>query len=61
MSKQQDKKKGDNENGDRYKGDAGNFTSLDADDGPGPQKCNNICLQNVNSCRRMDSICDRNP
>lgn len=38
MSK--DKKKTDNDNNDRYKGDAGNFTTLDnGDDTPGPQKC----------------------
>jgi hypothetical protein len=31
-----DKKKPDNDNAERYKGDDGKFTSLDADDGPGP-------------------------
>lgn len=31
-----DKKKSENDNADRYKGEAGNFTSLESDEGPGP-------------------------
>ena len=31
-----DKKKIENDNPDRYKGEAGNFTALDSEEGPGP-------------------------